>query len=118
MDKKELYKKAEETINHAFDMAKKSAKLFSEKAGETAHITKLLLEKMSLEHRVTKQFAKLGSRIYEKSIREGKAVSSADKEIKSLIDEARKIDIQLAEVEASIDKEKKKTPGRKKAAAK
>ena len=118
MDKKELYKKAEQTLNHAFEMAKQSAKIFSDKAGETAHITKLLLEKMSLEHRVTKQFAKLGNRLYEKATREGKAVSTSDKEIKELIDEARRIDMQLSEVEANIDRERKGKTSQKKTAAK
>ena len=69
MDKKTLYDKAEKAINQAFEAAKQSVKVVSEKAGEAAHVTKLLIEKATLEHRVTKQFAQLGSRIYEKALR-------------------------------------------------
>ena len=113
MDKENLHKKAEQAINQAFDMAKFSAKVFSEKAGETANTTKLLIEKMTLEHKVTKQFAKLGNCIYEKSTRQGKSVSTSDREIKGLIDETKKLDSKLAAVEATLDKERQARNKRK-----
>ena len=107
MDKKTLYDKAEKAINQAFEAAKQSAKVVSQKAGETAHLTKLLVEKMSLEHHATKKFARLGSRVYEKVLREGKAISADDPEIKSLIEEARQMDQELARIEAELELEQK-----------
>ena len=107
MNKKTLYEKAEKAINQAFEVAKQSVKIVSEKAGEAAHVTRLLIEKATLEHRVTKQFAQLGSRIYEKTLREGKGVSHQDAEIKDLIDETKKLDVELAQVEAIIERERK-----------
>lgn len=107
MDKKTLYEKAEKAINQAFAATKKSVKVVSEKAGEAAHITRLLIEKATLEHQVSKKFAQIGNRVYEKVSREGKNVSASDQTIKTLIDETQKLDIELAQVEASLEKEKK-----------
>jgi Fe-S cluster biosynthesis and repair protein YggX len=107
MDKKTLYEKAEKAINQAFEATKKSVKVVSEKAGEAAHITKLLIEKATLEHQVSKKFAQIGNRVYEKVSREGKSVSASDQTIKALIDETQKLDVELAQVEASLEKEKK-----------
>ena len=107
MDKKTVYEKAEKAINQAFETAKHSVKTVSEKAGEAAHVTKLLIEKASLEHRVSKKFAELGNRVYEKSLREGKTISLTDAEIKNLINETRQLDVELAQVEATLEQEKK-----------
>ena len=113
MDKKTLYEKAEKAINHAFEMAKTSVKTFSEKAGETAHVAKLLLDKTTLEHRVTKQFAQLGNRIYEKALREGKSPAIQDPEIKNLIEETKKLDIELSRVEATIEGKRREKKSKK-----
>ncbi len=107
MDKNDLYTKAEKAINQAFHAAKESAKALSEKAGEAAQVTKLLIEKATLEHRVSKQFAQLGNRIYEKAMREGKDVSLEDGEIKSIIEETKKLDVELSQVEASLEEERR-----------
>ncbi len=107
MDKKTLYEKAEKAINQAFDATKQSVKVVSEKAGEAAYITKLLIEKATLEHRVTRQFAQLGSRVYEKSLREGKSISPQDQEIRDLIEETKKLDVELSQVEAALEMERK-----------
>ncbi|MCM8775794.1 MAG: hypothetical protein NC930_05540 [Candidatus Omnitrophica bacterium] len=107
MDKKTLYEKAEKAFNQAFEVTKQTVKAVSEKAGETAHITKLLIDKLTLEHQVTRQFAKLGGRIYEKSTREGKKISDSDREIKALIEEAKKLAVKLAQVEATLEQERR-----------
>ena len=107
MDKKTLYEKAEKAINQAFDATKQSVKVVSEKAGEAAHITRLLIEKATLEHRVTRQFAQLGNRIYERSQREGKSVSPQDPEIRDIIEETKKLDVELSQVEAALEIERK-----------
>lgn len=111
MDRKTLSEKAEKAINQAFEAAKQSIKIVSEKAGEAAHVTKLLIERTALEHRVSKKFAQLGSRVYEKALREGKNISLSDAEIKSLIEETKKLDIDLARVEATLKQEHKEKGG-------
>jgi hypothetical protein len=107
MEKKELYEKAEKAINQAFTVAKESIKTVSEKAGEAAHVTRLLIDKVALEHRVSKQFAELGSRVYEKALREGKGVSLEDPDIKNLVEETKKLDVELAQVEATLERERR-----------
>jgi hypothetical protein len=107
MKKDTLYQKAESAINQAFETAKFSVKVMSEKAGEAAHVTKLLIEKAALEHRVSRKFAELGSRIYEKALRQGESISLNDDEIKKLIHETRQLDVELAQVEASLEEERK-----------
>lgn len=108
MDKKEFYQKAEQALNKALEAGKQSAKVIAEKAGEAAHVTKLLLEKVTLEHRVSKQFAQIGGRVYEKASREGQTSLAEDSEIKKLIEETNKLESELAQVESKLDQEKKK----------
>ncbi len=108
MENKDLYQKAEKAINQAFDVAKQSIKVVSEKAGEAAQMTSLLIEKTTLEHRVSKKFAALGSRVYEQMVKEGKTSLEGDTETAAIIEETKKLDADLAKVEASIDKERSK----------
>lgn len=108
MDKKEFYEKTEQVLNQAFEVTKKSAKVVAEKAGEAAHVTKLLIEKLTLEHKVAKQFAKIGGRVYEKTAREGQASFVQDSELKSLIEDTKKLETELAQVETALGQEQKK----------
>ena len=110
MDKKELFEKAEKALNQAFEAAKKSAKVVADKAGEAAHVTKLLVEKASLEHQVTKQFTRLGGCVYEKAARQGQGALLGDPEVQSLVEEAKKLEGRLAQVEAALTQE---TQGKK-----
>ena len=107
MDKKELFDKAEKALNQAFEAAKKSAKVVAEKAGEAAHVTKLMVEKASLEHQTTKQFARLGGCVYEKLTRDGKKLFSDDLDIQNLIEEAKRLEERLGQVEATLEQETK-----------
>ena len=115
MTKEDLYKKAEESLSQAFEAAKHSVKVVSEKAGEAAHITKLLIEKATLEHKVTKQFTKLGSKIYGMAEAKSSANPLENVEVKAIIEEAKKFDKELNAVEATLEKEKSRS---KKPAAK
>ena len=108
MDKKTLYEKTEKALNQAFDAAKYSVKIVSEKAGEAAHITKLLIDKATLEHRVSKKFAELGNKIYEKSQKRGEKLSLDDKEIQLLLEDTKKLDFELTTIESSLSDEKTK----------
>ena len=107
MDKEELYRRAEQALNQAFEAAKKSIKAVAEKAGEAAHVTKLLVEKATLEHRVTKQLTRLGGRLYEKVAREGKESLVPDSELRNLIEETRQLEADLAQVEGTLESERK-----------
>ena len=107
MDKKEFFEKAEQALNQAFEAAKRSVKVVAEKAGEAAHVTKLLVEKVSLEHRVSKQFARLGGCVYEKAARQGRETFLKDPEIQSLVEEVKRLEEELAHVESSLTSEKK-----------
>lgn len=114
MDKKTLYAKAEKALNQAFEVAKKSVKAVSEKAGEEAHIIKLRIEKATLEHYVNRRFAELGNRVYEKSIKKGEEnISLNDKDIQTIIEETKKLDSKLTAIEADIERERKTKAGKK-----
>ena len=108
MDKQEIYRKAEQAFNQAFEAAKASAKLVSKKAGEAAQVSKLLIEKLKLEHKVGKKFTELGNRVYDKAVREKGGSILEDAEVERLIDDARKLDDQLTEVESSLEQERGK----------
>lgn len=107
MEKKEFFEKAEKALNQAFETAKKSAKLVAQKAGEAASVTKLLIEKVSLEHQVTKQFTRLGGRVYEKASAQAPSPLLKDPEIQGLVDGVRKLEAELAQVERTLENEKK-----------
>ena len=107
MEKKEFFEKAEQALNQAFEAAKKSAKAVAEKAGEAAHVTKLLVEKVTLEHRVTRQFTRLGGCVYEKAARQGKESLMKDPEVQNLVDEVKQLEAELAQVEATLESERK-----------
>ena len=106
MDKRELYQKAEKALNQAFETAKKSVAIVAEKAGEAAQVTKLLVQKATLEHRVTKQFARLGGCVYEKLAREGRQSLAHDSEVQSLMEETQRLEAELTQIEAALDREK------------
>ena len=112
MDKQELYQRAEKVLNQTLEAAKKSVKLVAEKAGEAAHVSKLLVEKLNLEHRVTKQFARLGGCVYEKAARGGKESFLQDPEVRGLVEEAEQLESELARIEATLasERKQKRTP--------
>ena len=95
-------------INQAFEATKQSIKVVSEKAGEAAQITKLLIEKTSLEHRLTKKFAKIGSLVYKKASETGEYIRFDQEELKILIDETAKLDHDLLAVEQQLEDERTK----------
>ena len=107
MDKKEFYAKSEKIINETFETVKKYAKVVAEKTGEAAHITKLLVQKAALEHQLTKAFSQLGSQFYQKVVRQGEALSEKEPEVEKILAEAKKLDTELGQVEAVLEKERK-----------
>ena len=107
MEKKEFFEKAEKALNQAFEAAKKSAKVVAQKAGGAAHVTKLLMERLSLEHQVTKQFTRLGGRVYEKATQGGRESLLKDREIDDLVDEVKRLETELSHIESELEREKK-----------
>src|SRR3989338_8704707 len=107
MDKRELYQKAEKIMNQALESAKHSAKVVKEKAGEETNITKLLIEKATLEHRVSKKFAELGHAVYEKSSNAENQDLFKDKKIQGLLKEAKQIEDEIDRIEVNLKKERK-----------
>lgn len=107
MDKKSLYEKAEKAFNQAFEAAKLSVKTVSEKAGEAAQITKLLIEKAALEHKVTKKFAQLGSRVYDVARQEKASLDLQEDSLKVLLQEIQQIEGELAKVETALESEQR-----------
>jgi hypothetical protein len=102
VDRKTLFEKADQAISQAFGIAKLSVKVVSEKAGEAAAVTRLMIQKATLEHRVSKKFAEIGSWVYEKSLKENANVDLKDAQIQRLIRGTKKLEGQLARVEASL----------------
>ena len=109
MDQKTLYEKAEKAINQAFQVAKKSAKVISEETGKAAHTTKLLIKKVNLEHQVSKKFAEIGNRVYEKALSESRQISLEDSDLRVLIEDTKRLEGELSQVEANL----KQTKGRR-----
>ena len=107
MEKKEFFEKAEKALNQAFDTAKKSAKLVAEKTGEAAQVTKLLIEKVTLEHRVNQQFTRLGGCVYEKAAKPGADSLLKDPEIQKLVEDVKNLETALSQVEATLASEQK-----------
>ena len=107
MDKKEFYAKSEKIINETFETVKKYAKVVAEKTGEAAHVTRLLIQKATLEHQLAKAFSQLGSQVYQKSVRQGEAVELQAPEIQKVLNEIKKLDTEHGQVEAVLEKERK-----------
>jgi uncharacterized protein YdcH (DUF465 family) len=107
MDKKEFYAKSEKIINETFETVKKYAKVVAEKTGEAAHITRLLVQKATLEHQLAKAFSQLGSQFYQKAVRQGETLSANEPEVEKILEEAKKLDTELGQVEAVLEKERK-----------
>ena len=107
MDKKEFYAKSEKIINETFEVVKKYAKVVAEKTGEAAHVTRLLIQKATLEHQMAKAFSQLGSQVYQTTVRQGEKLEMEAPEIQKVLEEIKKLDTELGQVEAVLEKERK-----------
>ena len=107
MDKKEFYAKSEKIINETFDTVKKYAKVVAEKTEEAAHVTRLLIQKATLEHQLAKAFSVLGSQVYQKTVRQGEKLEIEASDIQKALGEIKKLDTELGQVDAVLEKERK-----------
>jgi phage FluMu protein gp41 len=118
MDKKEFYQKSEKMFNDALEAVKKYAKIAAEKTGEVATVTKLLIQKATLEHQIAKVCSQLGSKIYDRAVRKGETIDLSEKDLKAVVDEIKKLEQQHADVETVLAKERSKQKTAKPKAAK
>jgi predicted double-glycine peptidase len=118
MDKKEFYAKSEKIINETFQMVKKYAKIVAKKTGEAASVTKLLIQKATMEHQIAKTCSRLGSKVYDRAVRKGETVNLEDPDLKAIIGEIRKLEDQYDDIEKVLETERNKLKSSKPKAAK
>jgi predicted subunit of tRNA(5-methylaminomethyl-2-thiouridylate) methyltransferase len=104
-----LYDRVVKGMEVAFGTAQKSVEALMGKAEDTAEVIKFRLEKVRLEREISKKFAELGSKLYEKSVREGKEQGILqDAEVQKLIDSLKQMDRELAHIQALEEREMEK----------
>ena len=118
MDKKEFYAKSEKIINETFQMVKKYAKIVAKKTGEAASVTKLLIQKATMEHQIAKTCSRLGSKVNDRAVRKGETVNLEDPDLKAIIGEIRKLEDQYDDIEKVLETERNKLKSSKPKAAK
>jgi SMC interacting uncharacterized protein involved in chromosome segregation len=104
MDKKELQETAEQIINKAYEMTKKTAKAISEKAGEAAHVTKLMVEKITVEHKISQKMTRLGNSVYGEISNDGKDSLALTGDVKQLVGEIKGLEGELAQLREELSK--------------
>jgi hypothetical protein len=101
-----LYDRVVKGMEAALETAQKSVEVLMGKAEDTAEVIKFRLEKTRLEREISKKFAELGSKLYEKVVREGKEAGILqDPEVQNLIDSLKRFDMELAHIQALEDQE-------------
>jgi hypothetical protein len=104
-----LYERVVKGLELALETAQKSFEVVMVKAEDTAEVIKFRLEKTRLEREIAKKFAELGSKLYEKAVREGKEAGILqDPEVQNLIDSLKRLDQELAHIQALEDQEMEK----------
>lgn len=101
-----LYDRVVKGMEVALGTAQKSVEVLMEKAEDTAEVIKFRLEKARLEREIAKKFAELGSKLYEKVVREGKEEGILrETEVQQLIDDLKRMDQELAHTQARMEHE-------------
>lgn len=107
-----LYDRVLKGMEFALETARKSAETVMEKAEDTAEVIKLRLERARLEREISKQFARLGSKLYEKAVREGREEGILrEPEVQSLIEDLKRMERELAHTQAQMDREMDRPEG-------
>jgi hypothetical protein len=101
-----LYERVVKGMEAALETAQKSVEVLMGKAEDTAEVIKVRLEKTRLEREISKKFAELGSKLYEKAVREGKEAGILrEVEVQNLIESLKRLDAELAHIQALEDQE-------------
>jgi|GEM_PF-1057472 len=82
-----------------------AVKSASEKAAETTHQAQQKYQRSALQARIMRHFGELGSRIYEKALRQDVKNPMEDPDIQAIIERIKPLDKELAQTEALIEKE-------------
>jgi hypothetical protein len=107
-----LYDRVVKGMEVALETAQKSVEVLMGKAEDTAEVIKFRLEKTRLEREISKKFAELGSKLYEKAVREGKEAGILqDAEVQNLIEALKRMDRELAHIQALEEQEMEKHVG-------
>ena len=76
---------------------------------DTAEVIKARLEKTRLEREIAQKFAELGSKLYEKAVREGKEAGILQEpEVQAIIEDLKRMDRELAHTHALMEQEMEK----------
>lgn len=104
-----LYDRVVKGMEVALETAQKSVEALMGKAEDTAEVIKLRLEKTRLEREISRKFAELGSKLYEKAVREGKEAGILQEpEVQRLIEDLKRMDRELAHTQALMEQEIRK----------
>lgn len=104
-----LYERVVQGVEFALETARKSAETLMGKAEETAEVIKLKLEKGRLEREISRKFAELGNKLYEKAVREGKEEGILrEPDVERLIEDLKHMDRELAHTQAQMEREMEK----------
>lgn len=103
---KTLWQKVGEGFEKGMELARKSAEVLAEKAGETAQITRYKLQVIRLEHQISRKFAKLGSTVYERQSRNNGKNPMHDPEVIDLIDDLNRLESDLAQTQEAFERER------------
>jgi hypothetical protein len=104
-----LYDRVVKGMEFALETARKSAETLMEKAEDTAEVIKLRLEKARLEREISKRFAELGSKLYEKVAHEGiEEGILREPDVQTMIEELKHLDSELAHTQAQMEREMEK----------
>jgi hypothetical protein len=104
-----LYDRVVKGMETALGTAQKSVEMLMGKAEDTAEVIRFRLEKARLEREISKKFAELGSKLYEKAVREGKEQGILqDSEVQGLIEDLKRMDRELAHTQARMEQEMEK----------
>ncbi len=100
--------RVKEGLDKALEITRKSAKIITIKAGETAKITKLSVESMTLEHQMSKKFAELGNTTYQLIKTKKEENLSEQLKVKKIVEDIKKLESQLNKTHKALEAEKKK----------
>jgi hypothetical protein len=104
-----LYDRVAKGMEVALDRASTAVEALMGKAEDTAEVIKARLEKSRLEREISKKFAELGSKLYEKAVREGKEAGILQEpEVQAIIEDLKRMDRELAHTHALMEQEMEK----------
>ncbi len=100
-----LWKRISEGVDTGLAATLGAIKVAGEKAAETSHVAQQKYQKSALQARIMRHFGELGSKIYEKALRQDVKNPMQDPEVQTLIEKIKPMDQELARIEATLEQE-------------